>query len=68
MHTGFVTLLLLTVTLRYLGRAAAMIVLSYLSLRESTPSQRPRILGALSPALRAVAGSRRGRKEDEGSP
>lgn len=68
MHTGFVTLLLLTVTLRYLGRAAAMIILSYLSLRDAAPSQRPRILGALSPALRAVAGSRQARKEDEGSP
>ncbi len=68
MHTGLVTLLLLAVTLRYLGRAVTMLALTYLSLRGTRPNQRPGILKALSPALRAVTGFQHRPEDDEGPP
>jgi len=64
MHTGLVTLLLLTVTIRCLAPALTMLAMSYWSLRGTKPHQRPKILRALSPALRAVAGARRGAGEE----
>jgi hypothetical protein len=41
----------------HLGRGALQLTLTYLALRNTTPSQRTQILHALTPALAATTGS-----------